>query len=157
LTDAHQVRLVDHGRAGYVARQMSTELTVYLQRDAMPDPSDWALAIVERGFPAELDPEFDVDSFSGYLSCRFRGSGAGFEYSSGPIEFIDDVELPEDFDFSVTFCTDSDPEEFASSVVCAAVLCSLSDGVLVDPQADLVVSAADAISWARDMMTEVDS
>jgi hypothetical protein len=33
----------------------------------------------------------------------------------------------------------------------------LSDGVLVDPQADLVVSAADAISWARDMMTEVDS
>lgn len=135
---------------------MSVELTVYLPRAAMPSPTEWASAIRERGFAVELDAAFDVDTFSGFLPCRFDGEDAGFEYSSGPIEFVDELELPSDFDFSVTFSTHSSMRELATSVVCAAVLCAMSRGILVDPQADMTVSADEAVAWAAEMLEEID-
>jgi hypothetical protein len=135
---------------------MSVEFTVYMRHTEMPDPLDWATAITDAGFPAELDSEFDVDAFSGFLPCRYAGADAGFEYNSGPIEFVDELTLPDDFDFSVTFVTHSDTRELASSIASAAVLCSLSRGVLVDPQADVAVSASDAIVWAREQLQEVE-
>jgi len=135
---------------------MSVELTVYMAREAMPSPRDWAQAIVDAGFPAELDAEFDVDTFSGFLPCRYDGVDAGFEYLSGPIEFVDELELPSEFDFSVTFATHSSMRELASSVVSAAALCSVSAGILVDPQADVAVSASEAISWAREQLEEIE-
>ena len=135
---------------------MSVDLTVYLSRGAMPTPSAWADAIIESGFPAELDAAFDVDAFSGFLPCSFDGEDAAFDYLSGPIEFVDELELPSDFDFSVTFSTHSEMRELASSVVCAAILCSVSRGILVDPQADEVVRAEDAVAWAREMLEEID-
>jgi hypothetical protein len=135
---------------------LSVDLTVYFERGAMPTPSSWADAIADSGFPAELHTEFDVDTFSGFLPCRFDGDDAGFEYSSGPIELVDELDLPGDFDFSVTFSTHSNMRELAASVVCAAVLCRLSRGILVDPQADEVVAADDAVSWAREMLEEID-
>lgn len=135
---------------------MSVDLTVYMAREAMPTPAVWAQAIVDSGFSAELDADFDVDTFSGFLPCRYAGADAGFEYSSGPIEFVDDLELPDEFDFSVTFATHSSMRELASSVVCAAVLCTLSRGILVDPQADVAVPSDDAITWARELLEEID-
>lgn len=122
----------------------------------MPDPSVWADAIAERGFPAELDREFDVDAFSGFLPCRFDGLDTGFEYFSGPVEFIDELDLPDHFDFSVTFSAHSDACELASAVVCAAVLCAISGGILVDPQADRTVAARDAIPWAREQLEGIE-
>lgn len=135
---------------------MSVEFTVYLPRDAMPSPSEWASAIRDRGFDVELGTKFDVDDFSGFLPCRIEGEDAGFEYSSGPIEFVDELELPDDFDFSVTFTTHSSQRELATSVVSAAVLCALVRGVLVDPQADMTVSAGEAVAWAGEMLDEID-
>lgn len=135
---------------------MSVEFTVYMERASMPKPAAWAQAIADSGFPAELDADFDVDTFSGFLPCSFDGAEAGFEYSSGPIEYVDDLELPEEFDFAVTFATHSDMRQLASSVVCAAVLCSVTRGVLVDPQADIAVPGDDAIGWAREQLEEID-
>jgi len=135
---------------------MSIDFMVYMERTAMPSPRDWAQAIVDAGFPAELDAEFDVDDFSGFLPCRYAGADAGFEYLSGPIEFVDGLELPSDFDFSVTFSTHSDMRELAASVVSAAVLCSLSAGILVDPQGDVAVPTTGAIPWAREQLEEID-
>lgn len=135
---------------------MSVDLTVYMAREAMPTPADWAQAIIDSGFPAELDADFDIDTFSGFLPCRYAGSDAGFEYSSGPIELVDDLDLPSEFDFSVTFATHSNMRELASSVTCAAILCTVSRGILVDPQADVAVPADDAISWARELLEEID-
>jgi hypothetical protein len=135
---------------------MSVDFTVYMARTAMPSPGAWAQAIVDAGFPAELDVEFDVEEFSGFLPCRFDGADAGFEYLSGPIEFVDGLELPSDFDFSVTFTTHSDLRELAASVAAAAVLCSLSAGILVDPQADVVVSATGAVAWGREQLDQIE-
>jgi hypothetical protein len=136
---------------------MSVDLMVYLPRARMPTPARWASAISEAGFEAlTLDTEFDVDEHSGFLPCRMDGAESGFEYASGPIESIDGLELPETFDFSVTLATHSDMRELACSVIAAAVLCSITDGVLVDPQADERVEAEDAIRWAREVLAEID-
>jgi len=135
---------------------MSVEFTVYLAREAMPTPADWAQEIVDRGFLAELDCAFDVDTFSGFLPCRYDDADAGFEYSSGPVELIDELELPDEVDFSVTFTTHSNMRELASSVVCAAALCAISRGILVDPQADMAVTADDAVGWASELLEEID-
>jgi hypothetical protein len=135
---------------------MSVEFTVYLSRSEMPSPKEWATGIVDAGFGVELDTKFDVDAFSGFLPCKLDGVDSGFEYGSGPIEIVDGLELPEDFDFSVTFTTHSDMRELATSVVSAGVLCSLTGGVLVDLQADEAVAGADAIEWARETLDEID-
>jgi hypothetical protein len=135
---------------------MSVDLTVYLQRESMPTPEDWAEAIDELGFPAELDPEFDVDAFSGFLPCTFEDEDAGFEYESGPIEFVDDLELPSEFDFQVTLSTHSELRELSAAVVCAAVLCTIARGVLVDLQGDIRVTAEDAVSWAREQLRVIE-
>jgi hypothetical protein len=135
---------------------MSVEFIVYMSRESMPSPSLWAEAIEDRGFPAQLDEDFDVDEFSGFLPCRFDGADAGFEYFSGPAESIDGLELPSDFDFSVTFSTGSDTRQLASSVVCAAVLCAMSRGILVDPQADVTISGDEAAAWAREQLEDLD-
>lgn len=129
---------------------------VYLPRSRMPRPEDWASAITDAGFPTELDSDFDVDEHSGYLPCEHAGVASGFEYDSGPIETIDELELPDSFDHSVTFRTHSDMRELATSVIAAAVLCKLAKGVLVDPQADARVESDEAIPWAREMLAEID-
>jgi hypothetical protein len=135
---------------------MSTEFTVYLSREAMPTPRAWAEAIIDSGFDAELDARFDVDKLSGFLPCRYDGADAGFEYESGPIELVDDLELPEDFDFSVTFTARSTPRELASSVACAAILCRISHGILVDTEADAAISADEAVAWAQERLEDID-
>jgi hypothetical protein len=134
---------------------MSVDLIVFAARSSMPAPRAWARAIVDAGFDAELDHEFDVDTFTGYLPCRYAGVDAGFEYLAGPPE-AHHLELPADFDFSVTFSTHSDMRELAASTVAAAVLCALARGILYDPQGDVAVPAGDALKWAREQLKEID-
>ena len=134
---------------------MSVDLVVFMSRAAMPAPQTWANAIVEAGFPAELDSDFDVDTFSGFLPCAYDGAEAGFEYFAAPAE-PNHPKLPPEVDFSVTFTTHADMRELAAATVAAAVLCGLTDGILYDPQADLVVPASDASTWAREQLDEIE-
>lgn len=135
---------------------MSVNLHVFLERKSMPTPPDWAKAIIDAGFDADLDSDFDVDRFCGFLPCRFEGAESGFEYLAGPIESADGLSLPENFDFEVTFSTHSNRRELSSSVVAAAVLCKVTNGVLFDPQAGDRVTAEQATAWARELLAEID-
>ena len=133
---------------------MSIELTVFLPRAKMPTPNAWAQAIREAGFPAQLDDDFDVDTFSGFLPCTYDGKEAGFEYyaTSVDAEERSDRSLSAEHDFSVTFTTGSRMRELATSVVAAATLCQLTGGLLSDAQAGEDVDASNVLSWARDMI-----
>lgn len=137
---------------------MSVDLTVYLARAKMPTPVRWAKAIHEAGFPADLDADFDVDTFSGFLPCTYDGKPGGFEYYAGQITDDDRADLspPAEYDFSVTFATHSSMRELATSVIAAAVLCSLTGGQLSDPQAGEEVAASQALSWAREMLGQIE-
>jgi hypothetical protein len=131
---------------------MSVDLVVYMARPAMAEPNAWARAIVDAGFPAELDSDFDVETFTGFLPFPYDGVEAGFEYFSGPVSPEEADGLPSNVDFSVTFATGSRMRDLASSVVSAAVLCVLTGGVLLDPQAGMTVTAGEAMAWARSML-----
>lgn len=80
--------------------------------------SGWAKAIREAGFPADLDADFDVDTFSGFLPCAYDGKPGGFEYFGDQVTHGGraDLKLPADYDFSVTFATHSGMRELATPV-----------------------------------------
>jgi hypothetical protein len=128
-------------------------MSLFVNRSRVASPVDWANAIRSSGFEMEMDSDFDPDSFSGFLPCRYGGADAGFEY------FRDDAnkdELPDhvslhvaDRDTMINFVTHSDLRELATSMIASAVLCAISDGVLWETEADELVPAARALEWAR--------
>jgi len=132
---------------------MSITMTVFLRRSAMPSPSVWARKIADHGFKMQLDPDFDIDEFSGFLPCAYDGKDAGFEYYSDAIE-PGDYEAEElarigERDFEVSFVTHSDFRELMTSIIASAVLCAETDGVLWDTEADEFIPAGEALARAR--------
>jgi hypothetical protein len=124
----------------------------------MPSPSEWQQSLQNANFPVSLDTDFDVDSFSGFLPCEFRGSPSGFEYfadSLGEVE-REEVGAPEETDFQITLATHSDYKEFATSLLAAAALCQASNGVLVDPQSGHEVKAEAVLDWARASLAQLE-
>jgi hypothetical protein len=132
---------------------MSVVMSLFVNRSRMPSPADWARAIRSSGFELELDSDFDPESFSGFLPCKYGGADAGFEYFR---EAVNRDELPDhvsvhvaERDTMINFVTHSDLAELATSTIAGAVLCSISDGVLWDTEADELVPATGALAWAR--------
>jgi hypothetical protein len=133
---------------------MSVDLTVYLRRASMPTPKQWADAIRAAGFLAELETDFDPDTATGFRPCKFRGVLSGFECYRGRLSKQDckDFGVPADCDFSVTFSTGADLREFATSLIAASILCAISNGVLIDPQAGTRYPASGVLAWAREQL-----
>jgi hypothetical protein len=136
---------------------MSVEIHVFLAGERMPTPEQWAATLRTHGFDVELDTDFDVRDFSGFLPCKYKGQDGGFEYYFGPIG--PEIESNETLkaaivgrDCVVSFVTHSDFRELATSVIASGVLCAMSDGVLFDDQ---VTGASAAIAWARDIETSI--
>jgi hypothetical protein len=131
---------------------MSVVIQVFLAGERMPTPEQWAETLRTHGFDMDLDTDFDVRDFSGFLPCKYKGHDAGFEYyfePAGPaIESDERLKAAiGDRDSVVSFVTHLDFRELMTSVIASAVLCAISDGVLFDDQ--FVVANA-AIAWARD-------
>jgi hypothetical protein len=118
----------------------------------MPTPTDWAAAIRAAGFEADLDPDFDPASFSGFLPCSYKGRSAGFEYYRGRLDSKEQARLgvPAEQSCYVIFSTRSNYREFATSMICAAVLAFKSTGTLIDADGTTVIPAGSEIDWARD-------
>src|SRR5687767_3917914 len=105
---------------------MSISLQVFLFADRLPTSRGWANAIRSHGFELEMDPDFDLRTFVGFLPCRYRGEETGFEYFFNEIGPDDDVD-PEQIgerDAVVSFVTHSDIRGLASSTVASYVLCA---------------------------------
>jgi hypothetical protein len=132
---------------------MSVEMSLFLERSRMASPAEWARAIRSNGFDADLDVDFDPDTFTGFLPCRYRGKDAGFEFFSHP---VDPSELPDHVtvrlgarDTMLSFVTHTDLCALATSTIASAVLCAMSDGLLWETEGDELVAAARAVEWAR--------
>ena len=137
---------------------MSVDLIVYLRRSAMLTPSAWQQAILNAGFPVELNADFDPDTASGFRPCQFRGAVSGFEYMASQLSPSDAAEVgaPPGSDFSVTLVTHSDLKEFVCSAVAAGALAQASGGLLVDPQSGESFPAAEAMAWAVEQFAEAE-
>jgi hypothetical protein len=131
---------------------MSVVIQVFLAGERMPTPEQWARTLRTHGFDVDLDTDFDVRDFSGFLPCKYKGHDAGFEYylePAGPVIESDErlQAAIADRDSVVSFVTHSDFRELMTSVIASGVLCAISDGILFDDQ---FVVANTAIAWARD-------
>ncbi len=132
---------------------MSISRTVYVRRENMLTPKVWAEAIRAAGFPMEMDADFDVEHFSGFLPCRYDGQGSGFEYFFSTLAEMkadngddESFAIPDvgDREIGVSFVTHSSMRGLATAVVAAAVLCAQADGVLYDEEAGELIPAKDA-------------
>lgn len=139
-------------QASQQSRSMSVDLQVALDPSRMPDPAAWATAVRSAGFEADLDIDFDPETFSGFLPCQYKGKPAGFEYYRGTLDPKEQTNLGLSASQScvVTFSTRSNYREFATSMICAAVLASSSDGVLIDADGVTAIPRGSEIDWARD-------
>jgi hypothetical protein len=131
---------------------MSVVIQVFLAGERMPTPEQWAVALRTHGFDVDLDTDFDVRAFSGFLPCKYKGHDAGFEYYFEAAGLV--IESDERLrgaiagrDSVVSFVTHSDFRELATSVIASGVLCAISDGVLFDDQ---FTGASAAIARATD-------
>ena len=117
----------------------------------MPSPAAWQSAIVDAGFPASLDTDFDIDSFSGFLPCPIDGEMSGFEYYASTLstEEAEALETAPGTDFSVQFCIGSRPLELVSALAASSALAAMTGGVLTDPNSGESVSGTNAILWAK--------
>lgn len=132
---------------------MSVDLHVFFDPAQMVTPGRWADAVREAGFAVDMDTDFDPLTFSGFLPCKYKNREAGFEYFYQVLqgeelrEFgIGDSSRPA----CITFSTRSDFREFASSMICAAVLSSIVKGTLRDADGETCISDEQAIAWAKD-------
>ena len=135
---------------------MSYDLSVYLKRCNMPSPEQWHKAIHDAGFAVDLDADFDVETFGGFLPCPVDGKVSGFElmFRECDRQEIKESGLPPDFDFTVVFSMGNNPLEMISVLIASGVLAQLSEGWLVDPQVGQSIPANEALEQARILLTE---
>lgn len=138
---------------------MSVEMVVFLSDDRMITPQQWQSAIRQYGFDLDLDTNFDVEEFMGFLPCRYKGEECGFEYSRITVA---EAEPPPDVqtqiggrDIAISFVTHSNFRDLMASVIASGVLCSQTEGVLFDTEADSFMAGADTIQWTRSGEAEI--
>ena len=137
---------------------MSVDLHVYLARSRMPNPSDWASAILASGYEVELEAEFDVDTFHGFLQCKYKEHLAEFEYDADPLTDNDReaLALPDDYDFVVSILSGASPQEFIPALIAAGILCSQTGGLFFDPRSGDRVPAVSALGMLKDKVAECE-
>ena len=131
---------------------MSIELTVRVPVDGLPTPQQWQAAISDHGFKLVLDTDLDMQDFSGYLPCEIDRVSSGFEYYWGRRD-----HLSESQESVVTLVTHSDLLEFLCAAIAAAVLASVSEGILEDPQQGQSWGGEQAVDWARQVEREIST
>jgi len=139
---------------------MSVDIFVILKRENMPTPEQWQQAIAKFEFDLQLDTDFDVEEFSGYLPSVYKGEETGFEYF---FEELEDDWLEEDVmehagdrDYLVTFSTRSDMRELIASSIASSVLCSITDGLILNEEdGPPFIDAKAAIEYGKKTESEL--
>ena len=134
---------------------MSVVMQVFVSDGKMVSATDWANAIRAHGFDMELDRDFDVRAFTGFLPCKYKDRDAGFEYYYESVKDLEPVDRRVKNaigarDMVVSFVTHSDFRDLMTSSLAAGVLCALSDGVLWDTEANEFTPAKHAVEWSRE-------
>jgi hypothetical protein len=135
---------------------VSVEIVVFLAADRMITPQQWQSAIQQNSFDLELDTDFDVQNFTGFLPCQYKGAECGFEYSRLT---TDEAEPPADAriqigarEIAVSFITHPSLPDLMASVIASGVLCAQTEGILFDTEAEEAesfIAGSAAIEWAR--------
>jgi len=145
---------------------MSVENNIFMVRGKLPSPQEWLEAITLNGFEMNMDINFDPVKHEGFLPCKYKGEDAGFEYWTEEVDINELLEEDmltqeeanelDDRCFMVTLTTHSDFREYMTSMVAAAVLCEISDGMLAEGGEPPFITATNAVKWAKDCAPEIE-
>jgi hypothetical protein len=138
------------------------ELHVFLNRSDMPTPEAWQSIIRECKFDLEIDQDFDVFTFTGFLPCVVRSRAAGFEYYFEPKESVAADEtylapLTTTLDSVVTFRWGGDLLETAAVMAAAGALASSRASLLYSPEDDSTVPGTQALGYAREQLKQIET
>lgn len=141
---------------------MSTELYVFLNRSEMPSPAAWQEAINTCKLDLEIDQDFDVYTFTGFLPCIVGPRSTGFEYYFSPKEEIAASDtylapLSKMFDSVVTFRWAGDILERAAVMSAAGALSSSRSSLLYFAEDDSVVPGSQASGYAREQLAQIET
>jgi len=133
---------------------VSTELHVLLAADRVPDVARWQAAIDAAGFDVKLDTSLVVEKDTGFLPVKIKGRESGFEFdlsaASDVLETYPELETKViGRDRSANFGWGGDIAEMACALVASAVLATLTDGMLFDPQEGNLSGSASAVDKAK--------
>lgn len=136
---------------------MSFDIVIEAARARLPSPKDWQQAIDQAGFPLKIDTDFELEKFSGFLPCTFRGAQSGFEYSAQRCSDSVDAGSSPGRDFIVSLTAHGEHFEAACAVLAGAALCAVCDGILSELQGGDSVPAESSIAWARRWLATSDA
>ena len=138
---------------------MSTEHNVFLSRAKMATPEEWRSAILQHGFGLEMETDFDLDLYEGFIPCKYHEKETGFEFYSEDSNleelFAEELITTEERErlgdryYLVTLVSDPESRSYVAAAIAAAVLCELSDGFLAPGGETPFIGPKEAVAWAK--------
>lgn len=112
---------------------MKKILTLFLQRDQVPDRQTLQDAIKKHKFGLSVESEYVPFECSGYIPCTIDGEDAGFEIKFSESAAQTNIpDLPGDRDVVIILRWGGDPRERCSALIIAAVLAYNFDSMVWD-------------------------
>lgn len=144
---------------------MSSSVYIMFKEEKIIDPPAWQNAIKNEGFDLELSKDLNMNGSDGFLPGKYKGQKAGFEYYISKKFKIEECfsenlhqkirDNLEDRDTFVELVFYSELIDVAATAIAGAVLCKLTDGIIYDDGEDQIVTAAQAIEWAKRIEDDV--
>lgn len=117
---------------------MTIENFVFIRKEDLPKPVDWAAAIQSCDFDLTLPESFEYPTERArYIQCQCEGLESGFDlvvepYNAEEFNFTEeDLALLGDRDTMVCFSTYSNAQEIAGMVLASSALAERFEGVLL--------------------------
>ncbi|MBK7908716.1 MAG: hypothetical protein IPJ78_19510 [Gemmatimonadetes bacterium] len=129
---------------------MSVSVSVFLRAPQLPSRDEWQRAIDAAGFRVSLHREFNPTVDAGFVGALHDGRAAGFEFYLD-VSAEDSIDGKEALTHRAMFVTHSALRELVSSVVAAATLASVCNGVLRDDDSGETYRGVAAIEYARNV------
>lgn len=116
--------------------------------------SEWQEAIDSEGFELRLSQHESFSDMKGFLPLILRTEPTGFEcFHVSPRELIetyDNIQFGHEWKFAIELLWEGDHTQMQAACMAAAAYARATSGVVFDPQASQVLSAAHAFEMVQD-------
>lgn len=131
-----------HRHGPVLSTVVAVDVFVFLRRERLPTTEQWQSALDRLSIDVQLDASIDARSHSGYWPARAGEHQSGFEFFVGPVAEVFGQAAPsgaDDRDIAANFVTHTDMRELQCSMLAAAALGVVADGLVLDDETESLV------------------
>jgi hypothetical protein len=135
---------------------VSVDLFVVLNSGRLPNVESWQAELGRLSAPVELDRTVDPASHTGFWPIHIDGTASGFEFLTGSVSDCLGDLAPNQIDgrdLVAQFTTHSDMSELRGSMLAAAGLASLTNGLIVDGETGELTTIEELLDQERSIAT----